>query len=230
MSTVHDKHRERVRKEFLERGFADNTPEHKILEMLLFYSIPRKDTNEIAHLLINRFGSLSNLLEADASEIMKVKGVGENTAALIKLILPLIRAYENNKPSSDISIYCMDEVGDFIFRKYFGQTNEIFSIACFDGKGELCGFDFLSSGDVASVGITSRMVIEKVLIRKGIYVVMAHNHPNGFALPSDQDLELTRMIANALNHINVKLVDHIIVGSDDYVSLKQSDSYKSLFN
>ena len=88
---LHKQHRERVRKDFLENGFSDSTSAHKFLELLLFYCIPRKDTNEIAHLLLKEFGSLSGVLEAETSDLIKVKGIGENAAALIKLMLPLFR-------------------------------------------------------------------------------------------------------------------------------------------
>ena len=91
----HEKHRQRVRKEFLENGFSDATPPHKILEMLLFYSIPRKDTNEIAHALLNRFGSISGVVDATPTELMSIDGIGESSVALIKLLIPIFRQYKS---------------------------------------------------------------------------------------------------------------------------------------
>ena len=228
MSSVHDKHRQRVRKEFLARGFDESTPEHKILEMLLFYSIPRKDTNELAHNLIDRFGSLSNLLEAETKTLMEVDGVGENTAALIKLILPIAKVYQNQKKNRNSSFGSMDEIGEYLTRKYIGFTKEMFSVMCFDNMGKMCGFDFLSSGDISSVGVTSRMVLEKVLNHNATNAIICHNHPGGSAMPSSEDLELTGQIAAALKSISVRLVDHIIICGNDYVSFRQSTQYKHM--
>lgn len=230
MAGIHDEHRKRVRKEFLEHGFNENTPEHKILEMLLFYGIPRKDTNELAHYLINKFGSLSKVLEAEPNELMKVDGIGENAASLLKLMLPVARTYYTQKQGKSVRFENMNEICDYLMKKYLGLTKEMFSITSFDSKGNLIGFDFLSSGDVASVGITSRIVIEAVLKRNAVSVILAHNHPGGNALPSIEDINVTEKISNALKHINVRLLDHIIVCSDDYVTLRQSRQYKHLFN
>ncbi len=229
MAGVHDEHRQRVRKEFLARGFNENTPEHKVLEMLLFYSIPRKDTNELAHQLIDYFGSFSALLEATPEEIMKVKGVGENTVALIKLMLPVLMLYQNQKLNPVDRYDNMNEICNYFMKKYLGITKEQFSVMCFDSSGRQCGFDFLSSGDVSSVGITSRMVVETVIKNNATSIIIAHNHPGGNALPSADDIHVTEKIANALKHINVKLADHIIICDDDYVSLEQSQKYKYLF-
>ena len=229
MASVHDEHRVRVRKEFLSRGFNDSTPEHKILEMLLFYSIPRRDTNELAHKLIDHFGSFSNLLEADAASIMEIDGVGEYTAALIKLILPIVRVYQNQKKEIDPGFDNMAELHDYFVKKYIGITKEMFSVMCFDASGRMCGFDFLSSGDVAAVGVTSRMVLEVVLRHNARCVIICHNHPGGYALPSSADIELTSQVINALKAIDVALTDHIILCTDDYVSMAESELYKYLF-
>ena len=226
---IHSKHRERVRKEFLEHGFIDATPNHKLIEMLLFYSIPRKDTNELAHTLINRFGSLSALLEADPKELLKVEGVGENTASLIKLIMPIARAYQNEKGTDNVKFNNMDELCGFLMKKYFGFTKEVFSLISFDSRGKLIGFDILNSGDITSVAISTRNVIETVLKRNAVCVILAHNHPDGNALPSTDDITSTERINSALKTINVRLMDHIILATDDYVSLAQSDYYRYLF-
>ena len=229
MAGIHDHHRERVRKEFLTRGFNENTPEHKLLEMLLFYSIPRKDTNELAHILINRFGSFAALLEADTSELLEINGIGENTAALIKLILPLAGAYERQKAAKNKKFNNTDEVYDYIRRKYYGITKETFSVLSFDSSGRITGFDFLSSGDVSSVGITSRMVMETVLKRKAVTVIIAHNHPGDSLLPSSSDIAVTEMLINALAQVNIRLIDHLIICDNDYVSFNQSSNLQYMF-
>lgn len=226
---VHDGHRKRVKQEFLKNGFNESTPPHKILEMLLFYSIPRKDTNEIAHELINRFGSVSGVFEAPIEELTKVNGVSLHTASLLKLMLPIIRCYINEKGAKKISYSNIDEVCNYLVQQYIGYNKEVFSIISFGGNGRMLGFDKLSEGNVSEVNISVREVIETVLKRNAVCVIMAHNHPNGLALPSNEDIAVTRNIHSALSHINVKLIDHIIIGDDDYVSMEQSQWYRDIF-
>lgn len=230
MENPHKEHRDRVRKEFLSRGFDQDTPKHKILEMLLFYCIPRKDTNILAHKLLDRFGSFSAIFEADTDELMEIEGIGENAAAFLKLMLPVIRTYATEKRRKPNKVKSMDEIGDMLMGKYIGLKNEVFSITSFNNKGEVCGFDFLSSGDIASVGITSRMVVETALKRNAVGLVLCHNHPGGVATPSVADLNVTRMINDVLKQININFIDHIIVCDDDYVSLRLSENYTMYFD
>lgn len=226
---VHSGHRERVRREFLKNGFDEDTPPHKIMEMLLFYSIPRKDTNEIAHELVSRFGSIAGIIDAPVEELVKVNGVNTNTAALIKLIMPVARRYMFDKKRNTHKYSNIDEVGNYLLSRYIGYSKEVFSITSFSGSGSILGFDILSEGDVSEVSISTRTVIEAVLKRQAVCAIMAHNHPDGVAVPSDDDIAVTSNIKNALAHINVRLLDHIIIADGDYVSMAQSRLYKHIF-
>ena len=227
---IHDNHRERVRNEILTNGIGEGTPLHKMVEALLFYSIPRKDTNEIAHLLVERFGSLSAMLDADISELKRVDGVGDNTVALFRLIRSATKIYYTEKSKTPEKFDNMAQIYEFLRLKYLNFTNEVFSVMSFDGKGVLKGFDMLSSGDVASVGISSRMVIEKAIKNDAMGIILVHNHPRGYALPSADDIKATEMVSNTLKSIGVRLLDHIIICSDDYVSLAQSAQFKYIFD
>lgn len=225
----HAEHRKRVRKEFLANGFSDATPPHKILEFLLFFAIPRKDTNETAHALLNRFGSIAAVLEATPEELMRVDGIGESAAALIKLFLPVFREYNKEKSVKSSKITSIDQIGDALMKKYIGYTTEVFTLVTISNKGTVIAFDTIGEGDVSSIGVSTRSVIEKVIERKAVGAVICHNHPNGNALPSSADLEMTRRLALALSHINVCLLDHIIIADDDWVTLANSESYAHLF-
>ena len=227
---VHSGHRERVRKEFLKNGFDEDTPPHKIMEMLLFYSIPRKDTNEIAHELVSRFGSIAGIIDAPVDELVKVNGVNTNTAALIKLIMPVARRYMFDKKRNTHKYSNIDEVGNYLLSRYMGYSKEVFSITSFSGSGSILGFDILSEGDVSEVSISTRTVIEAVLKRQAVCAIIAHNHPDGVAVPSDDDIAVTENIKNALAHINVRLLDHLIIADGDYVSMAQSRLYKQIFD
>lgn len=226
---IHDDHRSRVRNEILTNGIGEGTPLHKIIEALLFYSIPRKDTNEIAHMLKDKYGNISAMLEADTMDLKSVEGVGDNTVALFRLILATAKLYLKEKSTIKDKFNDMADVYEFLKIKYLGYNKEMFSVLSFDSKGSLIGFDFLSSGDVASVGISSRLVIEKVINNNAVCIILAHNHPGGNALPSFDDIKTTEILNNALKSINVKLLDHLIICSDDYVSLAQSAQYSYIF-
>lgn len=225
----HKDHRERVRKEFLANGFSDSTPPHKILELLLFFAIPRKDTNEIAHALLNRFGSISAVMEASPEELMRVDGIGESAATLIKLLLPIYRKYSSEKGVKTSQINSIDELGDALLKKYIGYTTEVFTIVTLNSKGSVIAFDVVGEGDVSSIGVSTRTIVEKVIERKAVAAVICHNHPNGNALPSNADLESTRRYVTALAHIGVQLLDHIIIADDDWVSLYQTPDYSHIF-
>lgn len=226
---IHKDHRKRVRKEFLEKGFNINTPNHKIMEMLLFYGIAQKDTNEIAHRLINYFGSFEAVLEADAEELQKVEGIGENCAALIKLV-HFISEYYLNEKSKDKKIYTnLDEICEMVANRYINIKKEKVAITCLDNGGKVLGFDFIGEGDIASVGVSIRKVIEIVLKRNAASIILSHNHPGGTALPSKEDIEATETLVKSLNELDVGVLDHIIIADNDYVSLRQSYQYGNMF-
>lgn len=226
---LHKDHRERVRKEFLAHGFNEDTPPHKVLELLLFFSIPRKDTNEIAHELLNHFGSLANILDAPANELKKIKGVGDNTVALFKLIGPLTRMYYSENIQKRKKYNNLDEICEFVLKKYIGYNVEVFAITSFNHRGERLGFDIVNKGDVNSVGVSVREIVETVIKRNGSSVILSHNHPGGFAVPSKADLELTQKANIALANLGIKLIDHFLIADGECVSLYQSKDYNYIF-
>lgn len=227
---THSGHRQRVRMEFFENGFSSNTPTHKIVEMMLYYVVPRKDTNVTAHALVDRFGTISNILDASKEELMKVPGVGECTAAFFKMIIPVARIYLAEKNDDGVKRMDRDEVCRFLVSRYFGFTDEVFSMLTFSGNGKMLGFDILARGNINEVHVSVRNVIETAIKRKAACAVIAHNHPGGVAIPSEEDAFVTDDIKVALDHINVKLLDHIILSDDDYVSMAISRDYKNIFD
>ena len=221
-NNLHNGHRERVKKKFLEQGFSDATPKHEILELILFFSVPRKDTNELAHQLLNKFGSLSGVLNAPVSELIKFPNITENTAALFKIIMEAARIYNTESVSKSTVFTSIEEIGTYLLGRFAGITEEQFSVVSLDNKGKFIAYDVLSKGDIRTVGVSSRRVIEIMLERRAGMVVLAHNHPGGVALPSDGDLETTKRIGEALSHIGVRLFDHIVIADGDFVSFRQS--------
>lgn len=227
---LHKEHRKRVREEFLANGFSEATPPHKILEMLLFYSIPRVDTNETAHLLLEHFGSFDKVVDAPIEELKEVEGVGENTAVFLKLMADVTRLYMREKTTLNRKKYfSLDELGGFLTTKYIGRTKETFAVTTLDGQGSMLGFDIIAEGEVGEVLVSTRNLVETVIKRNAAYVILSHNHPGGEAVPSYRDIQTTETICNVLKNINIAVLDHIILCDNDYVSLAISKSYKHLF-
>lgn len=228
-TNLHDGHRDRLRNEFLNLGENQSMHDHKLLEMLLFYAIPRKDTNTIAHELLNTFGSFAAVFDADVEALAEIKGMTKNAAVLIKAIIPIIRKYVESKGEAPNSIKTFEDIGNFFMAKYLGIKSETASMLCLNGKGEIISFEIISDGDLDSTGLSIRTVLERVIKTSATAVVLAHNHPSGIALPSAQDITITKMVADALHTISVSLVDHIIIVDNDYVSMAQSSKYEHIF-
>lgn len=226
---VHGGHRDRVRNELRSAGLNESTPPHKVIEYILYHSIPQKDTNIIAHELMNRYGSVSGMLDAPAESLMQVPGISKVSVSLLKLIVPVARIYSAEKSSNAQMLNSSESVARYIIGRYFGYDNEVFSMLSLTASGRLLGFDTLSSGEVNQVVVSVRQVVETAIKRNAVRIVIAHNHPGGVALPSGDDIRMTEMISNTLRHINITLSDHVIITDDDYVSMAQSRCFKYIF-
>lgn len=220
----HDGHRQRLRARFVAEGLDDFTQE-QVLELLLFYSIPRIDTNEIAHDLVAQFGSLSQVLEAPVQELMKVPGIGENSAVLLHLMAEISRYYQVNRNMNEKVLSTMEACGRFLIPYFVGRRNETVFLLCLDAKCKMLCCREISEGTVNAAGVSVRKVVETALAVNATSVVLAHNHPSGVALPSPEDVVTTKRIAAALQAVDVTLVDHLIISDDDYVSVRQSKLY-----
>lgn len=227
---LHTGHRERLRTRFLNEGI-ENFEDHNVLELLLFYSIARKDTNEEAHALINEFGSLSNVFDASYEDLCNVKGIGERTAMLIKLVPELFRKYETDKLNKNGVILNSAELVAQYTSKYFkGLTEERLYLLCLDSNAEIMSFDLVSSGNVNSTPLNNRFITEKAFNLKAASIILVHNHPSGITAPSRNDIDATRDIAYAMKLIGLRLSDHIIIGhGDEFFSFRRSQKFKEIF-
>ncbi len=226
---LHKGHRKRMRAQLFSGDINENTPPHVLLEMLLYHSIPQGDTNPLAHRLINRFGSLNAVLSASKDELMKVEGVGECTASLIKLLTPITRASILENISKVEELHNSDEIGRYLLKRYAFCREEIVSLLCLRPNGRLLAFEQLAEGDIASVGVSARNILEKAIKHGASVVILAHNHPGGMALPSAVDIEITKGLSHTLRQVGVHLADHIVLTDNDYVSMAQSAEYKKFF-
>lgn len=225
---MHKGHRSRLKARMLKEGLDKFEP-HNILELLLFFSIPRQDTNVIAHRLLNHFGSLSAVFDASFEELQEINGIGENSAYLIKLIPELSRAYIDDKHSVGIVLDNPQKVGDFLLNKFIGRNEEVVTLLLMDNKCKMLNCSVVFEGSVNAAAISIRKIAELALRSHASVAVIAHNHPNGIALPSKEDVETTKKLRDALKLVSVELVDHIVVADNDYISMAQSAKYRSIF-
>lgn len=218
---IHDGHRERKREQFLRCG-ASSFADHELLEMLLFYAIPQRDTNPIAHELMHRFGSLQDVLTAAPEDLMEVPYVKERAAALLRLTSAVYQRILLTGDGDAVILNSTERVGEFFQKLFLTHSVEIMYQLCLDAKGKKKGLFKLNEGDMSSVGLNIRQIMENTLRSKASAVVLAHNHPSGVALPSHEDAVATRMVREALDTMDVQLVDHIIVADHDYISMAES--------
>ena len=218
---MHDGHRERVKKKYILDGI-DKFNAHEILELALYYAIPRKNTNEIAHNLIKKFGSFSAVFDAPINLLMEVNGIGELAAIFIKLIPDLARAYMDSKTSESGKIFTIKEACDKLAFQFIGRTEEVVALMLLDAKYKLLYCGVINKGTVNAVDLYARKIIELIVMYNASAGIIAHNHPSGLALPSRDDLISTDKMKLIFKNMGVKLLDHIIVADGDYVSLASS--------
>ena len=219
--SLHSGHRERLKQRFLHSGL-DNFTDIQALELLLFYAIPRKDTNPIAHELLDRFGSLSQVLEARPEELTQIPGISDHAATLIHLVNQMGRFYQIDCARKMEILTTLDQCGDYLVPYFYGRTHETVFLLCLDAKCKVLCCRELGEGGINSASISVRKVVETAIAANATTVVLAHNHPSGIAVPSDEDVQATRRISMALSAVDIHLADHVVVSGGDYVSMVQS--------
>lgn len=222
---VHQGHRDRLKQRFREQGL-DGFTDVQALELLLFYAIPRKDTNVIAHALLERFGTFYQVLEAPIQELQRVDGVGEHAATLLHLARAMAGRYAVSQAKIEAILNSTHKCGEYLKRFYVGKREEVVYLLCLDAKCKVLSCTEVGRGSVNSAGLSIRTIVETALRYNAVSVVLSHNHPSGFAIPSTEDTVTTRRVALALDAVGIILADHIIVAEADFVSLAESDLYR----
>lgn len=225
---MHEGHRKRLKDKFIKDGL-DNFEPHELLELLLFYSVPRKDTNELGHALIDSFGSISAVFDAPIESLKSVKGIGDTSAVLIKLIPEICRRYMEDKFDYQDKIVDSENAGTILMNKFIGRVNEAVVLMLLDSKCKMLFCGVINEGSINSCDVYIRKLVEYSIKYNSSMAIIAHNHPSGIALPSKNDLETTIAVRDALDLVGVKLIDHIIVADGDYVSIAQSNLNDHLF-
>lgn len=224
MDNIHEGHRRRLKTQFIENGISALLP-HQILEMLLFYAIPRGDTNITAHRLLEKFDTISGVFNASIEDLVTIKGISENAAILIKFIPQLLSVYSidaiKNKPLTELST-----IAEYFVSCYLGVRNEQLRVCCLDDNLNIISCSVIQDGAVNAVPVNVRKIVETTYKANSSLIILAHNHPNGIAVPSDTDIKVTRQIKQTLSAVGINLLDHVIVCANNAVSMK----YAGYFN
>ena len=222
IKSLHQGHRARVKKAYIQCGI-DHFEDHQVLELLLFYCYPRKDTKIIAHQMIKCFGSLHNLLEANPKDIMEKCGVTENVAVLVSLTPHLARRYIKSRWKEKPVLDNTGEVGNYAKSIFIGKKYECFYLICLNSQYGLLGSEMVHEGTIDSVAIYPRNLVEICLRYNASYVVLAHNHPSGDLTASREDIQVTKEVKKILNLIDIEVLDHVIVAGENYFSFSKRD-------
>ena len=215
-------HHQRLRDRFVKSGF-DGFHDYEVLELLLNYIFPNRDTKPIARALLQRFKSLSGVFKAEVKELQEVKGVGERTVVFLKTFYEAFSFIADQEAKSEKTVF--DSTAKFV--EYFGATignmkNEIMRAIYLNSQNQLIHAENLSEGTVAEAVAFPRKIVEGALKYNAVSVVIAHNHPGGVPEPSDNDDTMTEQIKNALKTININLQDHLVIAGNGYFSYRQT--------
>lgn len=224
---IHTGHRKRAKQEFLVRGL-EGLPDHKVLELLLFYALPQGDVNPLAHELLEHFGSLSGVFHATHEQLMAVKGVGENTAILLRLIPAVGGRYLQDQLSTKEIYTESRQFQELLAPCFFGARNEMAYLICLNAKRRLISCQKMSEGDAMSTNLPARKVVAAALECNAVYAVLAHNHMTGLALPSVEDRVTTKQLYHLLREVGIRLLDHYIIADGDMVSMRQSGYFEGI--
>ncbi len=218
--SVHDGHRARVRQRVLEEGVA-HLPAHNVLEILLFFSRPRGDTNELAHRILDRFhGDIAAVFEASYEELLAIEGVGENTAFLLKLIPQVTSYYRSARVKEGLGLTSLETMREYFIPIFYGKHNEELHLISLDAAMRPISDTLISEGSVSASAVNVKRIVEAAIGSHAARVMLAHNHPSGVPRPSQRDEEATRAVQAALALVDIPLEDHIIVAEENLCSFR----------
>ena len=223
--SIHSGHRQRLKDRFLQEGL-DGFNELNALELLLFYCIPQKDTNPLAHRLLDRFGSFHGVLDASPQELEQVEGVGANVSTFLSLIPQVDRYYYTSRTKQSACLATNAQCANYMVPKFRNRDNEMVYILCLDAKNKVLCCKQLGEGRVNSAGVPIRRIVDVAMKHNATSVYLAHNHPGGVLRPSVDDIETTKRVAYALSGVDIILGDHFIVVDDEYLSMAQTGYYR----
>ncbi len=213
-------HRKRLRLKFLTSGI-EAFHDYEVLELFLTYAIPRVDVKPQAKELIRTFGSIKEAVDADIGDLVKIKGIGKDSAVLIKLVKEIAALYLKQKAKEKQQVTCTTELIDFCRTVMGGKQDEEFCVIYLDAQNQIIEFETIQRGVVNQAVVYPRQVLESALKKKASAIILAHNHPSGHVRPSDADIRLTQTIRETAKILDILVHDHIIIGENRFFSFRE---------
>ena len=224
---IHSGHRKRMRERFLRSGavgFAD----HELIEMILYNTFPRQDTNKIAHKILEEYdNNLCMLIEADPADLMFRCGLNENTAIFFAITAEILRRYSSERFKNKAVMDNSEIAGKYCVYLLSHEKAECFYVISLDAKSRLINKTLIIRGTVSETPVDIRRVVEAVIKSNARSVILAHNHPGGSLVPTVSDIETTVSVVKTLNILDVCVADHIIVADDKYLSMNDKGLIKN---
>lgn len=217
---LHQGHRQRMRKRIAEQGFA-SLAEHEALEVLLYTTNPQKDTNALAHALLERFGSFAGVLEASEQELCTVEGIGPASARLLHLMPQVSQYYQSSRAGGAPCLRTAQQAADYLMSRFQGADCEKALLVTLDRRSRVKGLFWLREGSGSRIQLEVKDVVEAAIRGGTESVLLCHNHPNGIALPSREDLLATENIVRALGLLHIQLRDHLILTESEFFSMRE---------
>ncbi|HTZ41135.1 MAG TPA: DNA repair protein RadC [Syntrophales bacterium] len=213
-------HRDRLRARFERAGIA-GLQDYEVLELLLFYALPRKDVKPLAKDLMRRFGSLKGVLDAGDAALKGVPGIGRQAAIFIRFVRNVGSLYLQKRAEEKEQISSTRELIDYCLSSMGGLKDEHFAVIYLNARNKIIKVETIQEGIVNQAVVYPRKVLEKALTHKASAIILVHNHPSGHVRPSDADIRLTRVLQDAARVMDIVLHDHLIVGENRFFSFRE---------
>lgn len=227
--TEHEGHRQRMKERFLTNGL-EGFSDHEVLELLLFYAIPYRDTNPLAHALIKHYGSWMQVVNADYRDLLTVPGVTPHVASLLTLVGRTAARYYRDTVAGDVvQLYDTNQMADYLIPWFLGEKDESVVMVSLDNKRKVLNATRIFEGSVNSAQFNIRLAVQQALRDNATQVVLAHNHPNGFCFPSNADVSTTKYLIEVLQPLHIRVVDHLIIAEGDCLCMSLLEGTRDLF-
>lgn len=219
----HYGHRARLRDRVYKEGL-NNFQDYQVLEYALSFVIPYKDTNPIAHALVNKFGSLAGVLEASVEDLQTISGLGEVSAYYLASFIQIFTFYERERENKTRILINAPDTYEFVKECFKNSLNEEVYLISLNEKNKVIKVEKIGEGDITNVKVSFRKITDAISRNRVSKIILAHNHPNSDAKPSDDDDQYTKALVTTLALNDCVLVDHMIIGSEDgdYFSYQRS--------
>lgn len=228
IDAANKEHRSRMKAQYRQKGI-DSFSDREIVELLLFFAIQQGDTAPLANALIDRFGSIHGILQATPEQLSRIEGISEHAVVLLSLCGSLIRKCGEDRYPVGMRLTNSEEYGKFFLWRFWGYPHEVVMVALLNDNDKVLGCNVISEGSIDASEVNMPLIMHKALVADATKVIIAHNHPAGHAVPSEDDARVTKRLSSTLESAGIRLLDHIVVADGDFVSMRETPSYASIF-